>query len=480
VGYGGPTWDTAGTLELGSGNTFDVADATEDDPEILVYDQAWWTLTTTLSRVTLTDASYGFLLVYTGDSYAERDEVFYLDRHTDPATVTFNALPGVEYHVLMGNGIVDPLSSYTITWAQASLTASPWLDDLQDDPDNYVIVTDGDLRLENPNPEFNEHPLVRPVWMNDVVRGGQARTGDYRAQEEIDLDPPILSAEGCVRQHAYAANQGAITWSSLTCPTVPIDTTADTQGPTTSTGWSLEHEPSVGLVSGHVYGTSAGPSYALWYLPVRDNLPPWGALDITPPNPVDYGYPADAVLEWEDEIPDLLGVELADGDPATSGSSDYPNKWVLNSNRGPEWVDGFTTEWLIGAVDAPNPGTDDRPWMSFDYEDGDVGWNEVPGSDAGWREAWTEEYGTFAPTADSVVVAWPGTLPAGFGDWDRLARIAVKFVLRARRFRFLYEGGTVPPRRISRRLDGATHGAARSLGGRNTVQSGNRVLGTIL
>jgi hypothetical protein len=48
------------------------------------------------------------------------------------------------------------------------------------------------------------------------------------------------------------------------------------------------------------------------------------------------------------------------------------------------------------------------------------------------------------------------------------------------RFRYFIEQSGVPPRRICRRPDGATHGAARTRGGGNTVQSGNRVLGTIL
>jgi hypothetical protein len=48
------------------------------------------------------------------------------------------------------------------------------------------------------------------------------------------------------------------------------------------------------------------------------------------------------------------------------------------------------------------------------------------------------------------------------------------------RFRYFLEQTGVPPRRIFGRSDGATHGAARGLGGRNTVQSGNRTLGSIL
>jgi hypothetical protein len=443
VGYGGATWDTAGTLTLGADNTFDIADTTLDTDG--VYDQAWWKFTpTVLARVTLTASSYGFLKVYTGASFAAKVEIDYREQDGDPALALFDVAPGVEYHVLMGRGqFDDPLVTYTITWAQTALTTSPWFDDLQDDPDNYVIVTDGDLRLENPNADFAGSVFSRPEWMNDVVKGGQAREGDYRAQEEIDLDPPILSAEDCVVSHAYAGDRDAITWDTGVCPTIPLDATAATESQQTSTVWSLEHAPSIGLVSGHVYGVASGPSYGLWLLPPRDSLPPWGALYITAPNPVDYDLPADATIEWEGETPDLLGVELADGDPATSGSSDYPNKWVLNSSRGPEWVDGFTTEWRIGAVDAPSPGTDDRPWMTFDYEDGDVSWNAVPGTDAGWREAWTEDYGTFADSADSVLVAWPGTLPSGFGEWGRLARPAVKFTLRARRFRFVYEGSPV-------------------------------------
>ena len=31
------------------------------------------------------------------------------------------------------------------------MAVSRWFDDLQDNPDNYLIVADGELRLDNPN-----------------------------------------------------------------------------------------------------------------------------------------------------------------------------------------------------------------------------------------------------------------------------------------------------------------------------------------
>jgi hypothetical protein len=59
---------------------------------------------------------------------------------------------------------------------------------------------------------------------------------------------------------------------------------------------------------------------------------------------------------------------------------------------------------------------------------------------------------------------------------------AVKALWKPPRFRWGREVtiSNVPPRRIRQRSDGDTHGATRVLGGGNTVQSGNRVLGTIL
>jgi hypothetical protein len=112
VGYGGPTWDTAGTLTLGSDNTFDVADTTLDTDG--VYDQAWWKFTgTALKRVNITASSYGFLKVYTGASFAAKVEV--VAESADPVGATVDT-QAVEYHVLLGRGQFDPpLVTYQLT-----------------------------------------------------------------------------------------------------------------------------------------------------------------------------------------------------------------------------------------------------------------------------------------------------------------------------------------------------------------------------
>jgi hypothetical protein len=498
VGYGGATWDTAGTLTVGSDNTFAVADSTTDADG--VYDQGWWTFTapTAYARITLTAASYGFLKVYTGASFAAKVEVDYLSQDGDPAQAIFDPTPDVEYHVLMGRGQFDPpLVTYVITWAATSLTTSPWYNTLQDDPDNYLIVTDGDLRLANPNPDYAGvgAPInSRPEWMNLIVNSSQGREGEYRAVETV-LGSDVHGAASCVISHAEVGDEDVQNWNTLTtgtdngaptCRTIPTGA-AETAGAKATTGISLDYTPGAPFDAPTLTAAYHGPSYGLLFLPVRDNLPPWGALVDPVLNPEDYGYPADATLQWEDPTPDLLGVELADGDPIPTGTADITNQWVLNSAKGPVWQFGFSGNWLMGDIDTPGPV---EPYLAFTYGDGnddpeDVEWHEVPDAEGWDGHDWHEDHTPVveATGADGVVVAWPasgGVLNEG-DDFQRDARIAVKFVLQARRFRFVYEGtNVVPPRRIDGRSDGATHGARRALGGNNTVQSGNRVLGTIL
>jgi hypothetical protein len=457
VGYGGATWDTAGTLTVGAGNTFDVADTTTDADG--VYDQGWWKFTpSTLTRATLTADSYGFLKVYEGASFAARVEVDYLSTDNDPAQAIFDPTPGVEYHVLMGRGEFDPpLVTYTITWAQTSLAASPWFDSLQDDPDNYIIVTDGDLRLANPNPDYSGvgAPIgSRPDWMDLVVNSSQGRDGQYQANETLG-GVDVHGAASCVIAHAFVGDEDVQEWNTATtgtdtgaptCRTIPTGT-AETSGSKATTGVSLDYDSVRPLFVGPTLEAAFhGPSYGLLHLPVRDNLPPWGALVDPDLDPEDYGYPAGATVQWEDVAPDLLGIELADGDPLPIGTADFTNQWVLNSTKGPVWEFGFSGAWLLGEVD--EPGYD----LAFEYGDGNddpetIEWHEIPDSEGWDGHDWHEDHTPVveATGADGVVLAWPaagGVLNEG-DDFQRDARIAVKYILQARRFRFVYEGTPV-------------------------------------
>lgn len=480
---GGATWDTAGTLTLDADNTFALADGSDEGFRL---DLGWWKFTApSAGLLTLIPGADFAPLVYIGTD-ADREEVARQSFVGDYGG-TWLLTAGVEYRVVAFHfeGEILP-ASYQITASFQRWAVSPWLDDLQDDPDNYLIVTHGDLRLANPNPLYTGDAGSRPAWMEQVLRAGQARGGDvYRVQQSLGGEDPYDVAISCVVSHSDNGEGAiAVVWTGMCEPLSARLTPATEQGDTTTTGFSIGHNPASTGVGSSVFANTHGPSWHIWYLPVRDNLPVWGALSSFSQDPVDYGYPAGAVLEWEDEYPELLGVEVADGDPDAVATGGHSNEWVLNEELAPTW-DGASSGWLHGSVGVPpsGPADPERPWLRFVYREGAEGegdWQEIPDA-GGWDgHGWTEDYE--APTEnDSVIVAWPTdyTIPSDIttADYDtlQLARPALKFTLRAPRFRFVYESTTVPPRRIFGRSDGATHGAKRVLGGGNTVQSGKRV-----
>jgi hypothetical protein len=459
VGYGGPTWDTAGTLTLGSDNTFDVADTTLDTDG--VYDQAWWKFTgTALKRVNITASSYGFLKVYTGASFAAKVEV--VAESADPVGATVDT-QAVEYHVLLGRGQFDPpLVTYQLTREQAQLTASPWIDDLTEAPeeDNILIVSNGDIIDDNPNPGFST--LFMPEWTFDVIRGGQSRTGNYRLMEMLG-GSPITSAMGCAFSHAVNGEQAVVAWNATGEPPDPTPAMclplegagadAEVGGTLSSTHVELNFQDNSGIpfTASYMEAILAGPSHGIWYLPVRDNLNPWGTLFgsiLDTLDPEAHGYPADADVEWETPYVELVRVELTDGDPLTSSSAPFTNRWVLHDPVvAPTWEDGYTTPWKLGIV-GTSPMVDpppERPFLLFDYADGDPEWHELPNSEGWDGHDWNEDYADLEPAdSDSLIIAWPTDTPSStdFNE-TRLARIAVKFVLRAPRFRFIYEGSPV-------------------------------------
>lgn len=492
---GGATWDTAGTLTLGGSNTFDVADTTDEPP---LYDLAWWTFTPGVpGLLTLSPDDYATIIYHGTD--AARVQDFPLSGYGNAWLLT----EGVEYRILASRGEFDSppdSGTYEIAAASQRWTASAWNDSLQNDPDNILIITPGALVDANPNPGFSSSFM--PEWTEDVIRRGQRRRGDYYAQQTLDVpqvyDP--IDAFSCVMSHADFGEDDHQLWNTSTTdpgdngppncrilPTLPALADASTE--TVLTGYSLDYSPG-GMISATAEAVVSGPSWFLWFLPVRDNIQPWGTLFGFSLSPEDYGYPADAVLEWEggDGPADLLGIELADADPLDTGAAPFKHQWALNTRWAPRWEAGYSTEWWLGPIsDAPTLPIANRPHMLWDYEDGgppDGDWQPVEDS-AGWDgHDWTEDYETVvdeAPTeTDGVVVAWPYTQSIVEFDDERLARIAVKFLLQAKRFRFVYPGGPIPPRRIRQRSDGATHGARSANRSRNTRQGGNRTVGAIL
>lgn len=489
MGYGGSTWDTAGTLTLDADNTFLLADAGTDEPP--QYDIGWWKFT---------PAGSGLLTAFAADSYVPR---LYKGTNDDRELLTatidaYHVQQGIEYRIQLFRGFSDPgPTAWQITASFQALAVSPWLDDLQDDPDNYLIVTEGDLRLANPNPDYNEHPLVRPEWMNEVVRRGSRRSGHWQANETLTGDD-VHNALSCCVSHAFMGDQGVQSWNAATTGTaggapvcVPLPaayiTLADNEFPSASVGVKTDYGSSPG--SAIQISEVTGPSWGVWHLVARDNLPARG-VRTDPPSPADYGYPDDAVLEWEDERVGLLGVEMADGQPLDGGTAPdhiHATQWALNARVAPSWTSGERNPWWMGSVTTP-PDVDvpNRPFMLWEYGDGDVTWYPVEGTEDWDGHDWTEDYPTGAgdtdfANADAVAVAWPAEAPTDNEvDESRTAPLAVKFVLQASRFRFVYAGSTIPPLRILQRSDAATTGATRIIGGGNTRQSGGRTIGSIL
>jgi hypothetical protein len=467
VASGGATWDDAGVLDIGSGNTFTVADATVDD---LFDDQAWWTFTlTSPSRVDLISSPHSNFALFGGALEADAVLVDAIEADgTEAAGVTAYYLlaPGT-YHLVVGV-FGTPPTTYTVTYTPRLTGSSPWNSDLSNDPTNVVTITDDE-----------------PEWPGDVIRLGSYRTGDVTYQETLG-GPWDTGAEDCAIQHALWGSQFGDLWDG-SCPT-PTTGTADLE---LTGGSSVSHQFSshTGLpfISDTAHITVRTLSWGIWLKPVEENLPPFGVL--TAPNPEDYGYPADAVIEWESPTVDLIGLEIADR--AGTLGDDPDSRYAVNYDKQPSFTGGDFNAWQLGTLPggplAVVPDWADGPEdysVAFSSEGvDDVDKTRYPlDVPADGFDSLTQDY--VNDTYDYAVIAGPaeafgiGTLNA-----DRTAAVGITLYVQVRspRFRFIYDAPTgIPPRRIFARSDGATHGSPRVRGGGNTVQSGNRVLGGIL
>lgn len=483
MGYGGATWDTAGTLTSGTDNTFNVADATESD--ILNY-QAWWKTTPGASGVVtfLPDPGFGGddglvnMKFYSGADEASKVEVTFSDFAA--GAVSYPVTGGVEYHALVGTfSPTGPPATYQLTFTQPAVTISPWFDVLRNNDENWVVLPGSELN------EGNSFPFTE-AWMDDCVRPGSFRSGDVTYQETLG-GPWDTNAEDCAIDHALWGNQFSDLWDG-TCPP-KFDGAADLEiiGDSSVTHEFSNHTD-LPFASDIAHMTVNTVAYGVWLKPVEENLTERGVLAV--PDPEDYGYPPDAILEWESDKVELWKVEIADaGGSAISGDPD--SRYAVNYNRQPPFDGGAWGPWILGGLPGtpvPPPAWADGPedtsvtFASEGVDHADKTWHalDVP---ADGFDSLTQDYLT--DTYDYGVIAGPAE---AFGERtlnaDRTAStgLIVKVYVRSPRFRFIYVGEptVVPPRRIFGRTDGMTHGAARALGGRNTVQSGNRVLGTIL
>lgn len=504
MAVGGATWATAGALTLGSDNTFALADATEDDPPeepFPLTDLAWWTFTPAvpgmLELAPAPDTDFGTRVYHGTDDEREKD--FNVPGFGN----SWLLREGREYHILAGLGEFDdppPSGSYQLIATFEARAASPWLEDLQDDPDNYLIVTHGSLHEANPHPTYAQPPFARPEWMEDVVRQVLGRRGRYTIQEVLGGQALDVDTYACAIGHANnGEDDGSQHWNATgsgTDPTTPAICLPLSEGPAEgnsedSTEYKVVHTdpdaPGAGI-AGQVHADFHGPAYALHHLPVRDNLPPWGTLFGFSLDPEDHGYPADAILEWEEPQVRLLLIQIGDGNPIATNEEPLRNRWVLNDLIGPSPVPGGGTVWQKGQVGAPPSGPEDptRPWMSFTYDDGNETtgeFHDVPHTEGWDGHDWVEDY-EFVPDVsptdwDSDVLAWPEA-EALLGEYERVAHIAVKYLLEAPRFRFVFAARPAPRRIIQRPKDGLVGSGAQTIRSGSSRQTGSRTVGGVI
>jgi hypothetical protein len=454
MSYGGATWDTAGTLTVGAGNTFDVVDATEDGD--VLFEVGWWKFTpATDARVAL-DTNV-FAIVFTGADEASKVNVPPIDLTGSGGPVVW-AHAGVEYHVQVGRHDTGPfVDTYTVDYSTTTLTRSPWNDSLRSEEGNVLVVGFGDL-LDS-NPAGYTSPLDWFTQVIDIRSGGRSGSGSA-----LEAEVHVSEAASCIWHHA--ANGDTLSLGALhpgwTCPLLP--TGPGEYGGTGIVNYSLDAVDTPGGPADSATAHLNLDSRALYFLPVRDNLQPNGVLPF--PNKTDDGYPDAIGIEWDEPYVDVEQVEATV--ESTDGLTAFLRSGQAPSNTGSEW-----TPWRYGAVDGDIqlfPGG----WADIsDRLAGDGTWDGLAEYDPGPFPA--DEVALLAPLAAL-------SQPANPSSGSSSGQPALRFTLRARRYRWVYEQTTrvVPPRRIRQRGDGLTGGARGIKTGARTRQAGNRTIGGIL
>ena len=509
---GGATWDTAGALDLGAGNTFTVADATMDGEgaESFAHDLAWWVFTpTTSQRATLVISEDASQVLFRGESYATRDDLGVVDFDTDNNPI-YELTAGETYHLMLGHfTFVDP-TTYSVGYSKLDALYSPWITL----PDNYLIVSSdgGPLQAENPAPWSSWQ-----FWMRRVIRrdtSTNARLAHWDATEVLGGDDPN-GAQECVWAHTQNGEFGpGQLWNGGGGP-------ADT-----SPGICLAlgvTPPDNGFAAGAIYnqdpagpptGEEGGPppgvarvqeadiytvARALYWLPVRDNMPPGGTG--SPPSAEEAGYPDAIGGEWEggdSATPKLLKVEFTTdnfGTRYTAGeitdnqsiavalhTSVRPGSFAVHPD---DDTFGTYAQWPIGQVkDVAGIGET----LIYDHwTGGDPTWHDIPdqvAGDTGWDNS--NDYSSEGPGQDemAVLAAWTpfisGT-PVDGGGGNEQCDIALRFKLRPKRWRFILGYGTAavpyPRRLIQRPVDGLASGGQMTYRATGTTQRSNRTIG---
>lgn len=327
-----------------------------------------------------------------------------------------------------------------------------WLDDLQDNPDNFLIVDNADygsgsLRRLNTDEFVNAFGGYNYDWLETVLGQGSGRHGQYRIQQVLFGEDPRVNADICAISHAFTGYTGGThQWNADDSPDPTPPSCRDLPAPGSLADTAIagttarfityqDPEPTGSAVDVDLYGTS----YAMFFMAVRNNLQQRGVLQY--PNPEDYGYPPDAVLEWEDEYVGLIKIEVTDSWHET-GTAVYANHWYIDSAYAPEFdipgYEGWSGPWRGGDLDAAGS------LLSFTYADGDPVWHEIPDTEGwdghGWLEEPSENSGIIIGPADHTAISWPDEPGVGEIFEGKNASPALRFVLQASRFRFTYEG----------------------------------------
>lgn len=464
---GGATWDTAGTLDVGSGNTFDVAGATEST----IFDnQAWWVYVPSVSQrvdVTVTDPERVGWSLYTGAT--EADKTFVTVHGFDgDFTGIYYLHAGVTYHLVSGayDGGDSP-AAYQVIVTTTTLAASPWNAALRDRDDNQLVVSRGELAAENTD-EFS----WGPTWFNDVyglpLRSPRRREGNWGALQALG-GPLVTGAEGCTVNHAKWGDYGSEGGWDGTCTSLsPAGSfVAHAVNDATTVSWDTQKNDSPGgPVADVVDAQIFARALPFWFAAVRDHLEERGTLPF--PDPVADGYPADSEIEWEGDL-ELLQIELA-GDQTTppaaaGGAYDISVRYMLRRKYTPSYLGGdpltglVWTDWRYGSIDEwdETQKTD----LQFSYSEGTPEWvvvDEVVGGTDGWGNL----AAVFDEPPDEVAAIALEYSISGSMDftssYSRDAMIAVRYTLRSPRYRWVYEGpttvpspGGIQPRRIFQR-----------------------------
>lgn len=451
MAVGGATWGTAGTLELGSGNTFDSNDATGEDDVFPGVDEAFWTYTPAFHqevRITLADNDHYGHLLFQGDSFPERQLVAAEPGY--PVYVYYYwLLAGVEYHLVAGNlsGVYEAV--YQITLGEITpLATTPWYSDLRDRTDNVV--------------DYNTRTSVSGLLTH------RSRSTTYGITREIDS--PAMDTIECAWQHAHFGSADVITWEGF-CPprlTGNVPSAAPVAGPYADADFDTTHG---GNAQDILFGA------AIHMHQVYDDLDPLGVLPA--PEPVDNGLTLpEWRVEYEQPKPDLRLVEFAGGDIPPLDPLELP-PYEIGITYRDEHVVPPEFKVVPTAYDVTTGQYDEWPKsnMGVDYT---LGATEPDWVTLAYEPDWTD---FFFPAEGEVYARgdWVFGATMIHGDPDGGPEIErpsftlrARFSLQASRYRFIYKRTVrpFPPRRGWPRHQATT--AARGAGGRDDIQSGPR------